>query len=209
MLQLLQGVFEILQKTAGKVAGAINKALPVINISDKSWFNPFSMIYAGAVQALEVVKNPAEALGEGAGKLKEAAGGFFKGIREKVTEAAGGIKAKVQLLGKPAQLMTVLANKSVEMVLNFIVSNPPSALIKAVFKGIEAVAGQSLVKLIRQHIPFADKLINQIADSSPVQGLLQPLQEPVEKVGGMIDEATEGAASLVDAAEATGRQCLQ
>ncbi|MHA6530586.1 hypothetical protein [Paenibacillus sp. BAC0078] len=201
VLQLLEGVFGILQKTVGKVAGAINKALPVINISDKSWFNPFSMAYAGAVQALEVVKNPAEALNEGAGKLKEAAGGFFRGIREKVTEAAGGIKAKVQLLGKPAQLMTVLANKGVDMVLNFIITNPPSALIKAVFKGIEAVAGQSMVDLIRQHIPFADKLINKIAASGPVQGLMLPLQGPVEKVGGMIDEATSGATSLVDDAE--------
>lgn len=206
VLQLLQGVFEILQKTVGKVAGAINKALPVINISGKSWFNPFSMVYAGMVQGLEVMKNPAEALSEGAGKLKEAAGGLFKGIREKVTEAAGGIKAKVQLLGKPAQLMSVLANKGVDMVLNFIITNPPSALIKAVFKGMEAVSGQSLVDLIRQHIPFADKLINKIAASSPVQGLLQPLQEPVEKVGGLIDEATEGATGLVDEAQSQTNQ---
>lgn len=206
VLQLLQGVFEILQKTVGKVAGAINKALPVINISGKSWFNPFSMVYAGMVQGLEVLKNPAEALSEGAGKLKEAAGGLFKGIREKVTEAAGGIKAKVQLLGKPAQLMSVLANKGVDMVLNFIISHPPSALIKAVFKGIEAVAGQSLVDLIRQHIPFADKLINKIASSSPVQGLLQPLQGPVDKVGGLIDEATEGATGLVDEAQSQTNQ---
>lgn len=206
VLQLLQGVFEILQKTVGKVAGAINKALPVINISGKSWFNPFSMVYAGMVQGLEVLKNPTEALSEGAGKLKEAAGGLFKGIREKVTEAASGIKAKVQLLGKPAQLMSVLANKGVDMVLNFIITNPPSALIKAVFKGIEAVAGQSLVDLIRQHIPFADKLINKIAASSPVQGLLQPLQGPVDKVGGLIDEATEGATGLVDEAQSQTNQ---
>ncbi|MBP2113276.1 hypothetical protein [Paenibacillus silagei] len=206
VLQLLQGVFELLQKTVGKVSGAINKALPVINISGKSWFNPFSMVYAGMVQGLEVLKNPAEALSEGAGKLKEAAGGLFKGIREKVTEAAGGIKAKVQLLGKPAQLMSVLANKGVDMVLNFIITNPPSALIKAVFKGIEAVAGQSLVDLIRQHIPFADKLINKIAASSPVQGLLQPLQGPVDKVGGLIDEATQGATGLVDEAQSQTNQ---
>ncbi|MFD1908812.1 hypothetical protein ACFSQ7_39840 [Paenibacillus rhizoplanae] len=73
MLQLLQGVFEILQKTVGKVAGAINKALPVINISGKSWFNPFSMVYAGMVQGLEVLKNPAEALSEG-GRQAEGSG---------------------------------------------------------------------------------------------------------------------------------------
>lgn len=201
VLQLLMSVFQILQSTVGKVSGAINKVLPVINLSGKSWFNPFSMIYAGAVQALDVVKNPAEALGEGAGKLKEAAGSFFKSIRGKVAEAASGIKAKVMVLGNPAQLITLLANKAVDMVLNFIITHPPSALIKAVFKGIEAASGQSMVELIRKHIPFADNLINKIAGSSPVRSLMKPLEQPVQKVSGMIDEATTGATSLVDEAE--------
>jgi hypothetical protein len=201
VLQLLKGVFTVLKGTYGKVAGAINKALPGMNISTKSWFNPFAMIYAGAVQALEVVKNPAEALNEGAGKLKGAVGSFFSGIKGKVSETAGSIKAKVMLLGKPAQLMKLLANKAVDMVLNFIVTHPPSALIKAVFKGIEAAAGSSIVELVRKHIPFADKMINKVAESSPVQGLMKPLEQPVNKVGGLIDQVTEEATGLVDDAE--------
>ncbi|MFM9327212.1 NucA/NucB deoxyribonuclease domain-containing protein [Paenibacillus mesotrionivorans] len=201
VLQLLKGVFKVLKGTYGKVAGAINKALPGMNISTKSWFNPFAMIYAGAVQAMEVVKNPAEALNEGAGKLKSAAGSFFSGIKGKVTETAGSIKEKVMLLGKPAQLMKLLANKAVDMVLNFIVTHPPSALIKAVFKGIEAAAGSSIVELVRKHIPFADKLINKVAESSPVQSLMKPLEQPVNKVGGLIDQVTEEASGLVDDAE--------
>jgi hypothetical protein len=201
VLQLLKGVFTILKSTYGKVAGAINKALPGMNISTKSWFNPFAMIYAAAVQALEVVKNPAEALNEGAGKLKSAAGIFFSGIKGKLAETAGSIKEKVMLLGKPAQLMKLLANKAVDMVLNFIVTHPPSALIKAVFKSIEAVAGSSIVELVRKHIPFADKLINKVAESGPVQGLMKPLEQPVNKVGGLIDQVTEEATGLVDNAE--------
>ncbi|OMF98537.1 hypothetical protein [Paenibacillus sp. FSL R7-0337] len=57
-----------------------------------------------------------------------------------------------------------------------------------------------------QVLPFADKLINKIAASSPVQGLLQPLQGPVDKVGGLIGEATQGATGLVDEAQSQTNQ---
>ena len=201
VFQVLSGIFKVLKGVYGKVAGGLNKILPIINISTKPWFDPFSMIYAGAVKALEVVKNPAEALNEGAEKLKESMGEFFNNIKTKVVEVAGGIKEKVMIIGKPAQLMKLLANKAVDMVLNFIITHPPSALIKAAFKVIEAVSGKSIVELVRQYIPFADKLINKIAESGPVQGLLKPLQQPVNYVGGMIDEVTEKAVNMVDESE--------
>lgn len=201
VLHILSGLFKTLKGVYGKVAGGINKILPVINISVKPWFDPFSMIYAGAVKAMEVVKNPAEALNEGAEKVKEAIGGFFSSIKGKLAEVAQGIKEKVALIGQPAQLMKVLANKAVDMVLNFIITHPPSALIKAAFKAVEAVAGKSIVELVRQHIPFADKLINKIAESGPVQGILNPLQRPVKQVGSMIDEVSERAVGMVDESE--------
>ncbi|MEF2967769.1 AHH domain-containing protein [Paenibacillus sp. M1] len=118
-----------------------------------------------------------------------------------MTETAGSIKEKVAILGKPALLMKTIANKAVDMVLNFIITHPPSALIKAVFKGIEAVAGKSIVELVRQYIPFADKLFDKIAASGPVQGLMKPLEQPVQQVGGMIDQVTDGATGMVDDAE--------
>ncbi len=201
VLHILSGLFKTLKGVYGKVAGGINKILPVINISVKPWFDSFSMIYAGAVKAMEVVKNPAEALNEGAEKVKEAIGGFFSSIKGKLGEVAQGIKEKVALIGQPAQLMKVLANKAVDMVLNFIITHPPSALIKAAFKAVEAVAGKSIVELVRQHIPFADKLINKIAESGPVQGILNPLQRPVKQVGSMIDEVSERAVGMVDESE--------
>ncbi|MEF2967774.1 hypothetical protein V3851_18245 [Paenibacillus sp. M1] len=201
VFQLLMGVFKTLQGAFGKVAGAINKVLPAMNISVKPWFNPFSMIYAGVMTALEAIQNPGQALNEGTAKLKEAAGSFFKGIKTKVTETAGSIKEKVAILGQPALLMKTIANKAVDMVLNFIITHPPSALIKAVFKGIEAVAGKSIVELVRQYIPFADKLFDKIAASGPVQGLMKPLEQPVQQVGGMIDQVTDGATGMVDDAE--------
>ena len=113
------------------------------------------------------------------------------------------IKEKITILGQPAQLMKLIANKAVDMVLNFIITHPPSALIKAVFKGIEAIAGKSIVELIRQHIPYADKILDKIAGSGPVQGIMKPLQGPVNTVGGMIDQVTDEATGMVDSAEKT------
>ena len=150
---------------------------------------------------MEMVPNPAEALNDGVDKLKEAAGEFFGSIKTKVKDIAGSIKEKVMLLGNPAQLMKLLANKAIDMVLNFIITNPPSALLKAVFKGIEAIAGKSLVELIRQYIPFADKLFDKIAASGPVQSIMKPLEGPVNSVGGMIEQVTDQAAGVVDNAE--------
>ena len=130
---------------------------------------------------MDVVGNPVETLSEGAGKLKEAVGSFFGSVKGKLKEIACSIKSKVAILGQPAQLMKLIANKAVDMVLNFIISHPPSALIKAVFKGIEAILGKSIVELVRQYIPVADKLFDKIAVSGPVQSLIKPLQGPIIK----------------------------
>ena len=120
-----------------------------------------------------------------------------------VKEISGSIKEKVTLLGQPAQLIKTIANKAVDMVLNFIITHPPSALIKAVFKGIEAIAGKSIVELIRQYIPYADKILDKIAGSGPVQGIMKPLEGPVKTVGGMIDQVTDQTTGMVDSAEKT------
>ncbi|MFZ5988767.1 MAG: hypothetical protein ACOYWZ_16810 [Bacillota bacterium] len=201
VFSILSGIFNFLKGAYGKVAGAVNKVLPIINITNKPWFETFSAIYAAVVKALEVLKNPAQMLAEGTGKLKESVSGFFKSIKSKVVETAEGLKEKIMLIGKPAQLMKLIANKAVDMVLNFIITHPPSALIKAAFKVIEAASGKSVIELVRQHIPFADKLINKIAESGPVRALLQPLEQPVKSVGGMIDQVSEQAVGMVDESE--------
>jgi hypothetical protein len=72
VFHILSGVFQILKGAFGKVAGAINKILPSINISNKPWFDPFSMMYAGAQ------------------KLKEAAGSFATSM-----PSANRIQAKI------------------------------------------------------------------------------------------------------------------
>ncbi|EPR11637.1 hypothetical protein [Ruminiclostridium papyrosolvens] len=208
VLHALSSVFNVFKGVYNKIAGGVGKILGVINIAAKPWFATFSAIYAGAVKAMDVVGNPVETLSEGAGKLKEAVGSFFGSVKGKLKEIAGSIKSKVAILGQPAQLMKLIANKAVDMVLNFIISHPPSALIKAVFKGIEAIAGKSIVELVRQYIPFADKLFDKIAGSGPVQSLMKPLQGPINNVNGMIDEATNGATGMVNNAEQSATSTL-
>ena len=208
VLHALSSVFNVSKGVYNKIAGGVGKILGVINIAAKPWFATFSAIYAGAVKAMDVVGNPVETLSEGAGKLKEAVGGFFGSVKGKLKEIAGSIKSKVAILGQPAQLMKTIANKAVDMVLNFIISHPPSALIKAVFKGIEAIAGKSIVELVRQYIPFADKLFDKIAGSGPVQSLMKPLQGPINNVNGMIDEVTDGATGMVNNAEKSATSTL-
>ena len=208
VLHALSSVFNVFKGVYNKIAGGVGKILGVINIATKPWFATFSAIYAGAVKAMDVVGNPVETLSEGAGKLKESVGSFFGSVKGKLKEIAGSIKSKVAILGQPAQLMKLIANKAVDMVLNFIISHPPSALIKAVFKGIEAIAGKSIVELVRQYIPFADKLFDKIAGSGPVQSLMKPLQGPINNVNGMIDEATTGATGMVNNAEQSATSTL-
>ena len=203
VLHALTKVLNVLKGVYDKIAGGLNKILGVINIVAKPWFENFSAIYAGVVTVIEKVGNPAQALSEGAEKLKEAVGEFFVKIKTKVKEISGSIKEKVTLLGQPAQLIKTIANKAVDMVLNFIITHPPSALIKAVFKGIEAIAGKSIVELIRQYIPYADKILDKIAGSGPVQGIMKPLEGPVKTVGGMIDQVTDQTTGMVDSAEKT------
>ena len=203
VLHALTKVLNVLKGIYDKIAGGLNKILGIINIVAKPWFEVFSAIYAGVVTVIEKVGNPAEALSEGAERLKEAVGDFFGSIKTKVKEISGSIKEKVTLLGQPAQLIKTIANKAVDMVLNFIITHPPSVLIKAVFKGIEAIAGKSIVELIRQYIPYADKILDKIAGSGPVQGIMKPLEGPVKTVGGMIDQVTDQTTGMVDSAEKT------
>lgn len=201
VFQILVRVFEGLKKVYNKVAGAVGKVLTFLNITIKPWFPNFSMIYAAIFKALEAITDPKAVLNQAVTKIKDAVSDFFKQIKEKISETGGKIKSTIELIGKPAQLVHILADKAVEMVLNFIISNPPSALIKLAFKAIETGTGKSIIELVRQHIPFADKLINRIAESETMQTLLAPIKPPVDAVAGFvgrIEEETQGVVTGVE-----------
>ncbi|MHB8065748.1 MAG: transposase, partial [Ruminiclostridium sp.] len=50
------------------------------------------------------------------------------------------------------------------MVLNFIITHPPSALIKAVF----AASSKSIVELVRQYIPFAAEVLKLLIKENKI-----------------------------------------
>ena len=95
VLHALTKVLNVLKGIYDKIAGGLNKILGVINIVAKPWFENFSAIYAGIVTVIEKVGNPAQALSEGAEKLKEAAGNFFGSIKTQVNyyRLTAGLKA--------------------------------------------------------------------------------------------------------------------
>lgn len=201
VLHIVIKIFKVLKKVYGKVVAGVNKILAAINITTKSWFPSFSMIYAGIFKVMEVVSNPIAVLNDAVSKVREIISNFFKGIRAKVDEIAGVIKAQIEIIGKPAQLMKTLADKAVEMVLNFIITHPPSALVKVAFRAVEAGAGKSILELVREKIPIADKLINQIAESDTVKTLLKPLEPPIATVSGVTERIAGQAGGLINNVE--------
>lgn len=202
VFHVLVRVFKALKSVYGRVAETVNKSLAAIKITNKSWFPPFSMIYAAVVKAVQVISDPASVLNAAVQEMRKSIGGFLGGIKTRIEERAAAIKTQLQIIGKPAQIMRTLADKAVEMVLTFIITNPPSALIKIAFKAVEAGAKTLILELVREHIPFADKLITKIAESGTVKSLLQPLEPPINTATDVIDQVTAQASGIID--DATG-----
>jgi len=194
-------VFNALKRAYSRVAGVVNKSLATVNITAKDWFKPFSMAYAGAVHILEAISNPGAVLNNAAAKLREVVGNFFGGIKTKIDETAGDIKARVEKIGNPAQLLHKLVDKVIEMVLNFIITQPPSPAVKLLFRVVEAVSKESIVQLVREKVPLADQIINKIVDSDTVKKIVEPLKPPIASVTGAIDSVATKAAGVVDNVE--------
>lgn len=198
LLNTITRVMKALKRAYGKFAGFVNKVLSSINITNQKWFESFSIAYASMVQLAQAVTDPEAVFDEAAGKLREVVGGFFKGIKTKVGEVVETIKARVQAITSPAQLLKTLADKAVEWVLNFIITNPPSRLFKLFARVVEKISGKSLVELLREKVKFADDIIKKIAESGPVQKIIAPLKEPVSRITGAIESAAGDVGSVVN-----------
>jgi phosphoglycolate phosphatase-like HAD superfamily hydrolase len=200
-LQTIMNVFNTLKKVYAKVAEFVNKAIASIDITQYEWFIPFSIAYASVVDLLEAIHNPGAVLGIAVSKIRETVSNFFKGIREKVEGTAEEIKSKVELIGKPAELLHLLADRAVEWVLNFIITHPPSEIIAIAFGHIQELAGESLIQLVREKVPFADKIIKYIAESSTVEKILHPLQEPIKGATDAITNVSGQATGMINTVE--------
>jgi hypothetical protein len=190
-----------LKQVGGKVFEFINKALSAMDISRQGWFKPFSMAYSVSIKAIQAIGSPGAVLNEAAGKLREVVSQFFNGIRTKVESVGGEIKSHIQVLGAPASFLISLADRALEWVLNLLISHPPSEGVKQAFAIIQAASGKSIVQLVRDNIPFADEIFKKIAESSTVQGLVEPLKPPVSGIIGAVDNVTKQAGTLISSTE--------
>lgn len=195
-------IIKAVKRAYSKVVGFVNGILNTIDITKYPWFKTFSMVYAGIVDAIEVARNPGAALGSAIAKLQEILGSFFGGLKTKVTETAADIKEQVDIIGNPAKLVTKLADKAIEMVLNFIITHPPSPILKLAVKIAEALAGDTIIGLLRKKLPdVVDEMIKKIADSDIVKKITQPLHGPVANLTGAITNVSTRAQETITKVE--------
>lgn len=194
-------IFGAVKKVYNHIASVVDKSLAYLNMTTKAWFAKFAAAYAAIVKVVEVVTDPSSIV-EAVASLKANVGDFFKGIKDKVKETTEKVKAGLSILGKPAELLKLLADRAVEMVLNFIITHPPSRVVKIAFKVVEAGAGgKSITQLVRENVPLADKIIEKIAASDTVQGLMEPLKPAAASVGEVVDKVAGEAGAVTDQAE--------
>jgi hypothetical protein len=124
-------------------------------------------------------------------------GGFFQVLKEKIAGISESIKNHLDFVGKGGKLLAELADKAVEMVVNFIVTHPPSAVVKTALRVLETAADKPVIKLLRENVPYADDIIKKISESDTVKGLLKPLHGPVSAVTEMTDTVAGGATKVV------------
>ncbi len=201
LLRKVLTVVDVVKSSYRKVAEAVNAGLAKLDITKQGWFEAFSMVYAGIVHAVKTVTNPGAALGNASQTLRGIVGGFFETIKEKIAGIASGIKTGLDLAGRGKKLIAALADKAVEMVVNFLIKHNPSAVIKTALRVLETAADQPIVQLLRNKVPYGDEIFTKISESSVVRGLLSPLERPVAAVSEMTETAAGEATAVVTKVE--------
>jgi len=201
LLRKILTVVDVIKRAYSKVAEAVNAGLAKLDITKQGWFDAFSMAYAAVVHAVKTIENPGPALSKASETLKGLVGGFFQTIKEKIADIASGIKTGLDLAGRGKKLIADLADKAVEMVVNFLVKHNPSALIKTALKVLETASNKSVVELLRTEVKYGDDILKAISESSVVRTLLSPLERPIAAVSEMTDTVAEEATSVVSSVE--------
>jgi hypothetical protein len=130
--------------------------------------------------------------------LRQVVTGFFGKMKGKFSEITGSIKDRIAAFIDPAGLLKKITNNAVEWVFSFFITNSPSPLFNLLAKAVERIAGKPVIDILREKVKFADKIINKIADSGPVQKIVSPLRGPVTRITGIVDTVVGKAGSFVD-----------
>lgn len=197
LLGALKRVITSLLSAYKKLAGFINTTLKKIDLTQKDWFDGFSMAYAGIMTAVDAAMDPGGSISKATEGLRQITSGFFEEVKGKLDEVVGGIKDRLTVITKPAVLLKTIADKAVEWVLNFIISNPPSKLFKLLAKLVTSISGKSIVELLREKVSFADDIIKKIAESERVQKLISRLNAPIHGITSIVDSIAGKAGSFI------------
>jgi hypothetical protein len=201
LMMIVRGI-TVVKNAYNKIAGKVNAVLDSFNISAKPWFEKVAMVYAGLTTLLEKIGNPGAALKSLAENLKQQVGGLFGKVKEHIGEVVGDVKAKLELITDPGKLLGMVADRLVSTVLNFIITHPPSELVRTVFNVIQKAAGKDLIDVVREQLkPFGDEIIKKIADSHVVQTAISPLKGPVQMITDAIGKVTDKGLTAVKEVE--------
>ena len=171
LLQKVSVVLNLFRKIYGKIKGFIGNLLGKLNLTRFDWFKRFAMFYGRML------------------KVKQAAGGmvarltgWISSLKDKILGFLGGVVNKVKTVlaffANPAKQITKwvtgVVTAGVTYLLNLLITNPPSAVLKVIFKVVRALiaglAGKSLIDLVLAKVPFAKAIVDKI--SSVVMSLI-------------------------------------
>ncbi len=108
------------------------------------------------------------------------------------------MKEQLVIITEPGIFLKKIADKAVEWVLDFIITNPPSPLFKLLARFAQQITGKPLIQLLREKFKAADKAIDAIAGSATVQKLISPLKAPVTGILATVDSVSVKAGAFID-----------
>jgi hypothetical protein len=179
LLAMVDGVVSFLRSGYGQIQGFVAGQLAKIDLTQYPWFRKLIGFYARLMR-LKAAAGGAVAQATGwVTKLRDQVAGFFDGV-------AGKVQAVLGLFANPAKeiasWVSNVVRTGVEYLLNLLVENPPSAILKTALKVLQGVTGSRLVDRFLK-VPFAEEILGKV--SSAVSGLIGGLLEaPAKEVYG-------------------------
>lgn len=163
LFRKVAAVINFFKKIYYKLRAAIAGLLGRLDLTKYDWFQKLAVVYYKVKRAISAV---AGKIGGWLGSMKDKIMGFLGGVVDKV-------KGVLAFFANPtrqiAQWVKGIVSSGVTFLLNLLITNPPSAVLKVLFKIVRAVvatmAGKSLIDLVIEKVPFAKAIIGKISET--------------------------------------------
>ncbi|MBU0972265.1 MAG: hypothetical protein KKC20_16570, partial [Proteobacteria bacterium] len=170
----IQAIAALFRRIYRKIHRKTGQLLSRIDLTKYGWFRQLARYYVRIMHLKSMAGNAMSRANRYVGRIKDRIMGLLGGITQRAKQYIG-------ILAKPVKWLKGVVTAGVEYLLNLLITNPPSAVLKAAFRAIQATAGTSLIDLVKQHVPMASTMIKKMAES--VSGWVGGLIEnPMEKL---------------------------